>query len=191
MKKCRIIFLMILLLIPFKVFANDLGACENASSSLSCKYVDESTVECALSISPGNYKDISAYQGTISGATLKSISNVEGVSSGEGMEAETGNILTMLSSPTSDTKFLSLTIDNIENTSNVTISGQKITINTGDNCNLANITAAFENEAQATNTTNQQSNPHTANENVAYIGLVIVALGIVGLVILNKRKLKI
>lgn len=196
MKKNKIIFYLCtlsLLLVPFTVFAENKGACENASSSLSCSYTNGSTAECSLIISPGDYKDISAYSGTLSNATLKSVDTISGVSSSSSFESTNGKFVTLISStPTDTTKILKLTIDSINDSSNVTLSSQSMTINTSDDCNLSDITATFENEPLETDSTsNQQSNPHTANENIAYIGLAVVVLGIIGLVILNKRKLKI
>ena len=198
MKKNKIIFYLFtlsLLLVPFAVFAENKGACTNASSSLSCSYINGSTAECQLSISPGDYDDISAYSGILSNATLKSVDTISGVSSNSGFEVSNGMFMTLISpAPTDTTKILKLTIDSINDSSNVTVSSQSMTINTGDDCNLTDITATFENEPMETaeqSASTQQSNPHTANENIAYIGLAVVALGIIGLVILNKRKLKI
>ena len=191
MKKNKIIyylFILSLLLVPFTVFAEDKGTCTDASTSLSCSYTGGTTAECALSISPGTYKDISAYSGTLSNATLKSVDTISGVSSGSSFESSNGNFLTLISpAPTDTTNILKLTIDSINDPSNVTLSSQSMTFNTEDDCNLADITATFENEpletAESDQTSAQQSNPHTANENIAYIGLLIVALGIIGLII--------
>lgn len=194
MKKNKIIFYLFtlsLLLVPFTVFAENKGACTNASSSLSCSYTDGTTAECSLIISSGDYENIDAYSGTLGNATLKSVDTISGVSNSSSFESSNGKFLTLISSAlTEPTGILKLTIDNINDSSNVTLSSQSMTINTEDDCNLADVTATFEN-IPVENTSNQQKNPHTANENIAYIGLVIVALGIIGLIILNKRKLKI
>ena len=191
MKKKKIIiflFMLSLLFVPFSVLA---AACENISSAFSCSYTSETSADCTLTITPQD-TTVEGFDVTLNGATLKSVSSL--VESGSPQSnLGTGQFLSTFPSISSQTEVVTATIDDIIDPNSVTLSNQQISYNTAESCTLDDITASFENGpvAAVADTSEEQTNPHTANENIAYIGLLIVALGIVGLIVLNKKKLKI
>ncbi len=207
MKKINLLVLMlVIMLIP-----NVTKAEEDVKATLECpesvKVNEEISCKIILSSESKNESVVfKGFQTSVDGATVKSdktevlIENgtdlnklspaadkqmiIIGNFSIKGSELINKEIAKIYLEGISSPKTLNITLNNL------TLSDGEKNYNATTNASSSiNIVQGESNNVQTNN--NKTNNPNTANNNIAYIGLGIVFLGVIGLIILNKKKLKI
>ena len=218
MKKKFLILGLIIMLFPAIVLAEDYEV-GNATGSVSCTNESDNNYKCVVTINQGgteNETGITGVMGNISNGKITSVSGSVGTIADKLPTGEVSSGVESFKISFSETTLEKVSFILMVNSDNTEITLNTLVISYSDNSyTMNNLSAQLTKKEETkdetkssnsttntttsstTNTTTSSTtttkkrtaNPKTANKNIAYFGILVVVFGVVGLIILNKKKL--